>query len=254
MKTNKIKSFGTLRLSILAFLLIFTLPGCSGKILLHPEQKPNRVVISNFQFLLKHFNTNEFNQGDYASLIVALSEPAFPGADLIQVHRSFNSKQNKHIKQQLDSVYTTLQRNFKTIGIDLLPAGYLASKNDIPVGPYGFPHSSDLKTNSQVADAGLDLTFYLEANSIEVTHVAPYINRIRYRPRLSIELTMMSSNGKVIWRDQSASVSRHMVEIEERTSGIKTLDVQSEPSLADMAYKAMEKMISHLPSKLKTTS
>lgn len=254
MKTNNINAHGSLSLSILFLLLIFALSGCSSKTLLHPEQKPNRVVVTNFHFLLKHFNTNEFNQGDYASLIVALSEPAFPSADLVQVHRSFNSKQNKHIKQQLDSVYTTLQHNFKSIGIDLLPSGYLASKNDIPVGPYGFPHSSDLKTNSKVADAGLNLTFYLEANNIDVTHVAPYTNQIRYQPRLNMELTMMSNNGKVIWRDQSATLGRHMVEIEERTSGIRTLNVQSEPSLADMVNRALEKMISRLPSKLKTAS
>jgi hypothetical protein len=232
--------------------LITAVSGCSSKILLHPDQKPNRVVVSDFHILLKHFNTNEFNSGNYASLIIALSRPAFPSADLIQIHRSFNSEQNKHIKQQLDSVYTAVQNNFKAIGIDLLPSGYLATKNDIPVGPYGFPHSSDLKTNAKVADAGLNLTFYLETDNIDVNHVAPNISQIRYRPKLTIELTMMSNDGKVIWKDNAISLSHHSVEIEERTTGgITTLDVRYEPSLSDMVNRALQKMITRLPSSLR---
>ena len=255
MKTTDIHSPSSLILFIFTFSLIIAMSGCSSKILLHPDQKPARVVVSDFHFLLKHFNTNEFNSGNYASLIIALSQPAFPSADLVQVHRSFNSEQNKHIKLQLDSVYTTLQNNFKSIGIDLLPAGYLATKNDIPVGPYGFPHSSDLKTNARVADAGLNLTFYLETDNIDVNHVAPYINQIRYRPKLTIELTMMSNNGKVIWKDIAVSLSRHLVEIEDRTSGgITSLDVQYEPSLSDMVNRALQKIISRLPSSLRKAS
>jgi len=254
MKSIFINHHGLFTLFMASGLMISIMSGCSSRTLLQPSQKPNQVVLSNFQVTLKHFDTDQFNTGDYASLIVALREQAFPSADLIQVHRRFNPKQNKLIKQQLDSVYTVLQRDFKDIGMNLLPSNYLAGKRDIPVGPYGFPHSSDIKTNAKEADAALDITLYLEAQGIDVNNIAPYTNDVRYRPRLTVDLKLVSNSGNVIWKDQEIAVSKQLVQIEERTSGVKTLEVQSEPDLSDMVNSAIQEMIARLPASLRKDS
>lgn len=236
------------------FIVSVFMSGCSHTVLLSSSRKPNRVVLSNFNVTLRHFDTDQFNAGSYASLVVALSEPSFSSADLIQVHRSFNSKQNAHIKQQLDSVYTGIQRNFKSIGINLLSADYLANKNEVPFGPYGFPHSSDIKSNAQQADAAVDITLHLESQGFTVTHTGPNTTELQYRPRLTMELTMMSHGGQIIWKDQEVSISSRMVDIQIRKTGVTNYDVQSEPALSDMVNSALKKMISRLPTSLRTAS
>ena len=227
---------------------LLMLTSCSSSTLLTREDKPDKVVLSSFQLRLWHFDGTHFNSGNYASFPVALRDPNASSADLDQIHRIFNGKENASIKKQLEDVYAVIQTSLKHTRITLLPADYLAKHQaNTTIDPYGFPQSKNDQNAAKLTGASMRIILYLDTDRFDVNNIAPGRMQVNYSPKLTVNLIMTNAHGKVIWNDSQITQAIRMTQIDEQTSGGETLSIQQESSLQDMVRRALETMLNKLP-------
>lgn len=229
---------------------VLLLAGCTSSKIPSAENLPHSIVLSSFKLHLASFDQSTFNSGNYANLLVALREKGSSSADLTQIYRTYSTRQNKIINDDLDSVYTAIQQSFKHSGMNLMNKGALSGK-DVEYDPYGFPMSSKFRSNisGTGADAAVTFHLYLHAQNIDIYPAGPNQNGIQYQPKLIMTMKMVDSDGHVIWNDEATTTASTQVELLETTVGVRTIHVQQQPSLKEMVSDAVNQMLDKLNQK-----
>ncbi|HKJ46814.1 MAG TPA: hypothetical protein VJ991_13365 [Balneolales bacterium] len=237
---------------LLPLLLLFLLVSCSSKISLIQNKTTKNVVLSSLRVHLNNFDRDQFYSGDYASLLLSLRTEEPNSADLNDVHRAFNKRQNNFVKQELDTTYTLFKNALKKYNWNLLPINSLKGKTEYD--EYGYPKSDKVKPFNKQADAALKITIYLSTDDFQRNYTSPDDYQINYRPKMTMAIEMVDSGGNTIWKNQAYVNADKQIIIDENNIGsIRRLEIEQSPKLADMVRKALNKLLANNIKPAETT-
>ncbi len=230
--------------TIISFLgvSLLLLAGCSPSVLIKKSSNPQNVVLSSFKFHIEHFNWNDLNTGNYASLLVSVSPRSMFNANLKQVYPRYNKQQNKLIKAEVDSTYTIIKNNLTKLNYNLLPANTL--KGDAEYDPYGYPMETKQNKAFKKAKLALEVNVYVDQDFTDHFYAYPGMFQVRYTPRITMNMKMVDSSGKTVWSQQTVTLANSPVTIDnQRIGGYVELTVRGKPELADIINEAMDSML-----------
>lgn len=232
---------------VLLSLSLLVLVSCSSRMELTRNSKPHNVALTSFQVELNNFDSDDFYNGNYGSLLLSLRDDAMENANLRGVYMAFDKSQNKDVKAELDSTYTIVKDTLKKYNWNLKPVNYLKKK--IQYDNYGFPDDGKIKKEINT-NATLHILMSLSVNNLQTNYESPGNFQICYQPELEMIIKMINSQGKTIWKGNTVVDANNDIVInEDRLSGIPTFQVQQIPSLSSMVKRAVHKM---LPTKQNT--
>ncbi|HKJ34690.1 MAG TPA: hypothetical protein VKA34_22895 [Balneolales bacterium] len=229
-------------LVFLSPVLLLMLVSCSSSGQLTKSKQPHKVILSSLHVQLNNFDNDDFYSGDYGTLLLSLRDDAMENADLGEVHQVFNKKQNKDVKAELDTTFTVIKDSLKKYNWHLLPADYLKGK--IAYDSYGYPEGGKTSYKLKKGETFLKVSMYLSANDLQTNYETPVDFEIIYQPRLGLDVKMIGSDGKTIWkRETFVNADQSIIIDENHVGGIQSLKIEQTPSLSGMVQQALKQML-----------